>query len=143
MALIINWVSSLMAKFSLKAVGIGLAVFTILFCTIGLINMQLSLRTGQSVLIAWVNISGLMVYILPGFIGGRLAGKWGFLHGAVIGLFATLVTVVLYSIKAHHAYPGFVENWGVWFLFGAVTCGIGGVLWDIYAFARKFISKKK
>jgi len=127
-----------MLDIQLKPIIVGTIVFAILFCITTIVNNNLSPNTGQYVEIIWIDLSGFLIFIIAGYAAAKMAKTWGIAYGAAIGVFATLIMAIYYSILTSHINKDFEQHWYLWLAFSIVFGGLGGLIWDL----KKLIVRK-
>jgi len=120
-----------MNNVQLKPIIIAAIVFAVLFCVIATINRSLSPNTGQYAEIIWINASVFLIFIISGYVAASTAKRWGVAYGAVVGIVATSIMAIYYSILSGHINKDFEQHWYLWLAFSVICSGVGGLIWDV------------
>jgi hypothetical protein len=72
---------------------------------------------------------GLAIFLVPGFIAGRIAGERGFTHGAIVGVSGTVISALLaFFVSLIRGSKSYISGDIIlWLGVNAILCGFGGM----------------
>jgi len=133
---------SILQQINIKAIGYGSIILTLAYLLLTYsLNYIANTSSSMPGILMWLNFLVLFCFILCGYITAVLAKKSGILNGMVLGVISPfLVLLAMFLLFGSSVMlKSYESNWYYWFLMGLVTCGFGGLVWDL---KKKFINVK-
>lgn len=117
-----------------KAIGLGSIIFVVMYLVVTFaINVIASKSENLPSILNWLNLASYITWAICGYLTASIAKKSGILNGVILGLLSPfLVIISIYIISgSSNILQSFKNDWYYWFLMGVITCGLGGLVWDV------------
>ncbi|AKH20880.1 DUF3792 family protein [Sedimenticola thiotaurini] len=121
-----------------KAIFIGLGTYLLCYVAYTLLT-DISIGDDATEIPGWFGVVfaviGWLVYVIPGYVAGKIASERGVIHGAITGLLVAVVTLLVYFafIGFRMLEPEYFSNIYMIPLWSAFMCGLGGGLGQLHA----------